>query len=61
MDTAVADQGDADGQIRYAASLRDGDGVEKDVSAAVQFFKMAADQGKAQGQANYQRLTGRGG
>lgn len=49
----MADDGDAYSQNLLGCKLRDGDGYQKNEKQAVNFFKMAADQGYLDGIVNY--------
>jgi serine/threonine-protein kinase len=50
---ALADQGDAESQNEYGDCLFHGDGIAKDLTEAVRYYKMSADHGNSRGQYRY--------
>jgi TPR repeat protein len=57
METAFsADQGLDGAQFNYGACLEDGQGVAKDLPLAAEYYKKAADQGRANAKAAYERV-----
>jgi TPR repeat protein len=49
------DQGRSLAQYNYAFYLEEGRGVEKDVSLAAHYYKLAMDQGLAEAKEGYER------
>lgn len=52
-----ADAGNDDGMYSYANCLRDGQGIEQNLSEALKYYKMSADLGNEEAQEQYKKLT----